>query len=274
MSFLLNPYIFAVATPSYDADVQAWSDACSGTKPSASLMSNLSTFVTSLKSNSIWTKLDRIWLYASETEEQALKCIRTRTNSTKIGSPSFTISVGYGGFTTSGVVALDPSYNPTTTATAYTQNSASLGIYSRDNNTSAGTFLGNIGHRDSGTSGGMRANLNPRTSTNNIRMNANNQGLIAVSNSNSIGLFTVSRTASNDLRAFSGGSQVGATSTQASVALYNAPIYVGGIYATDSGGALGGGRELSFAFIGGGLSTTEVSNLSSAFYTLRGAIGF
>jgi hypothetical protein len=265
--FLLNPYIYGIGvapspppTPTYDATVQAWADSMSAT-PSTTLLNALSTFVTDLKSDGIWTKFDRFYMHAAGDKQQATRDIVALADAEIIGSPTFSTTVGITTVPDSDYLAT--TYNPTTTATAYTRNSACIGLYI-NGSPAVGSIAG------AGDIGQSQAFINIRKSAGgpSFRINdttASNNTTPTVANS----LVVVSRPASNIKNFFNGGSFV-YSATTASAALQNSVFQIGAAGANTNTQP----RTISLSFWGSSLTPAQVSTLNTRVGTLKTAIGF
>jgi hypothetical protein len=51
--------------------------------------------IVGLKADGVWTKLDRLWLFAAENQGSALVDLKARTTATAVASPTFTADRGY-----------------------------------------------------------------------------------------------------------------------------------------------------------------------------------
>ncbi len=117
-----------------DAEAQAYFNALS-TPLSGNRQDTIDQFVKRLK-DSLSTALlsdyfDRIWILANETEESALQSLVnvSADDAVNVSGTAFAVDRGYTG---DGVADyIDTKFNTFTDATVYTQNSASLGFYSR-----------------------------------------------------------------------------------------------------------------------------------------------
>src|SRR5262245_26962066 len=67
-----------------------------------------------LKSGSVWSNLDRLWLFAAENSQSALRDIKSFSAATANGSPTFTTDRGYTGTNASSTVYINSNFNPST----------------------------------------------------------------------------------------------------------------------------------------------------------------
>ena len=109
--------------------------ACSG-----SVLTALNTLVAALKTDGIWTKLDALYIMATNGDSD-FACYNvkdpTSFNLTKVNSPTFT---SLEGFTGNGSTSyLDTNYTPSTDGVNFLQNNASLFFYNRVGRTGGGS---------------------------------------------------------------------------------------------------------------------------------------
>jgi len=119
-------------TEEYQAVLDAWT-----IKPDASVKNAQNTMVKTLVDNGIWSKLDLLYIYAGHTNdngESLINWINPATfQATLYNSPAF---VSLEGFTGNGTSAkIGHNWIPNTDGVNYQQDSASLFVYSRTNNT-------------------------------------------------------------------------------------------------------------------------------------------
>lgn len=112
-----------------DSDATAWKAAvvAAGGTVSDTQLGYVSTLITSLKAGSVWTPLDRLWLFASANAFQALIDIKALAAATLVNGPLFTANTGY---LCNGSAYIDLAYNPST-GVHFAQNSAHYAFYSR-----------------------------------------------------------------------------------------------------------------------------------------------
>lgn len=135
----INKGFNIISGVSYDESTQALLDQASTdgyTPASGTSLTALDTFISTLKSEGIWTLLDCLWLPATNGDSD-FACYNlkdpTQFNLTKVNSPTFT---SLEGFTGDGVSAyLDTNFTPSTDSISASQNSQSFGIYTRSQST-------------------------------------------------------------------------------------------------------------------------------------------
>ena len=143
-----------------DSATQSWLNAVNtnGGPVSINQRGYVDTLIKGLKADGIWTKLDRLWLFASENQAQALTDIVADALATAVNSPTFTADQGFTGNNSNAYInsGFDPS-----AGVNYQQNSACLFAW---NNTlgSSKNLLGNTGgpyrHYINPGSGGVEIN--------------------------------------------------------------------------------------------------------------------
>lgn len=98
----------------------------------------VNTFITCLKTASLWTTLDRYWLLAGENAGSAQVDMVNLQSLTVVNAPTFTANQGYTGASTK---YLDSNYNPNG-STNYTQNSATAGVFINTSSAASGYAFG------------------------------------------------------------------------------------------------------------------------------------
>ena len=253
-----TPLIYTTGTTffNYDEHVNNWASSMSAA-PSSYFVQNLSTMVRKLKTSGVWNKLDRLYMFATENQQHALRCIKTGMPLTKVGTPTWTQNTGYSGFTAANY--LNTNYSAGTSSTALTQNQASVGVYVLNSiNVAAQTDIGAI----SGSSG-IEFNSKTNAANQNVRINAAATGVFTV-NATSIGFNSASRTESAKTNGYKYGGLLTGTLTNASVPLLTRwPLYIG---CRNNNGTpdQASTKQIAMAFIGGGLTTLEMDQFAQA----------
>ncbi len=210
---------------SYDPSAQAWFNAvvAAGGTVSDTQKGFVNTLITSLKTHSLWTIQDRIWLHASENAQQATIDIVNLGVATLVNAPTFTASQGYAGNGTSSY--LDSSYSPTVNGVNFTRNDASVSSYCRTSRTS-GAGGSNIGLHDAASSGNMTALFTYSTGVVNYDV-SNAQFSAQVANANAQGMYTAVRTGASAQAVYkSSNSTALGTNTTSSIALANLNFFI------------------------------------------------
>jgi hypothetical protein len=118
---------FLPSGSAFDAATIAWVNAVIANGGSVSngrkiLVDNL---IVGLKADGLFTKLDRLWLFAAENQPSALTDIIADQLATAVNSPTFTTDRGYTGQDQNVPTQyIDTNYNPSTNGVQYTQNAA------------------------------------------------------------------------------------------------------------------------------------------------------
>lgn len=249
IGFGISP-LFRRSRAGYDADAITYFNTVT-TPFSAARKAIINTLVTTLKADGNWTKLDRLWLLATEAQDQALISLvnPASTAMTLVNAPSF---VADQGFTGDGATSyINTQYNPSSDGSQFTLNNCSFGIYARSN---AGIY--NMFHGcDNGTDHVLLAEKN---ASGNIRFALNNVTFhdTAVT---SLGFYVANRTASNATAGLRNSSTI-VSDTDVAVAVPNLKAY---ILCRNSSGTPSSfsGEQYSIFYFGSG------SINQSAFYT-------
>lgn len=185
-----------------DPDAQAYFNSVS-TPLSANRKLLINTLVTTLKNDGNWNKLDRLFIFANEAQDQGLVSLvnPTSTAATAVNSPTFTADQGFTGNGTTSYVNLN--YNPAINNIVLSQNSASIGLYSRTNSAIAAYDIGN-----STSSSSRFFSIASRWSDGNNYSGAFQNTETTTALANSTGLFAQIRTASNAVSTSRNGVQI------------------------------------------------------------------
>jgi hypothetical protein len=247
----------------YDADAITLFGAMTSA-PDATRMGLISDVIAGLKTAAIWTALDEFWVFAAHSEQASWLGWKRLSDCTPVNSPTVTTDRGFQA-DSAGSRYAKTGLN-LSTLTNYTQDSATMGVYSR---TDLNVTTIDMGARVSSSSqqgvlitrlsGQMEARLNLNTSS------------AASTNADSLGLHSASRTASNSVSLYKSGSLLVAR-TPASAAPPNLECYIG---ASNTGGSAANisNREYAFACLGGALDATQHAALYSALQTYLTALG-
>lgn len=249
---ILNSVIGMMGS-NYDADAALYFAQLT-VQPSTDFKSAVNTLVLQLKSDGNFTKLDRLWIHAVEIQQHARVSI-VNPSSTQISegnSPTWTANQGYTG---DGLTMhLKSNYVPSVDTVNYVLNSGSIGFYSRTNAQLTAVDMGGNGPTNA-------SYVITKFSDGNCYVKLNNTQITftSVANSDSRGLFSSVRTASNALLIYRNGSVI-KTDTTASSSLPTKEIYMLGNN-NDGTFQLPSTRQNAFSYIGSGSIT------QSTFYT-------
>lgn len=245
---------------SFDAATTAWVAAVvsAGGTVSDARKVLVDDLIAGLKTDSIWTKLDRLWLFAAENAASALTDLVVPASATAVNTPTFTTDRGYAGDGATSYINL--AFNPNTGSPNFTQNSADIIVWS---NTAGAVSFDLIG-----TSADGSGSIYPRYADNHRYYNVcGAQQQSPGTNSDGSGLLVATRTGANASALYRNGSSE-YTGVEASASLVNA------INWRACGGTLGSSTgQCSAAGLGGGLSATDQSNLYSRIRTYMTAVG-
>lgn len=247
-----------------DTDARVYIDAMTP-RPTSARMGHISTFVSALKSGSIWTKLDALYLLAAHDAQAAglnVKAPGTYTL-TAVSSPVFTVDRGYKG-TGSGASAggyLDAGFNPATAGGHFALNDASLWVWVETAaTTSASLTMAEIGN----TSG--RIFTQSATALSGHARSNNAVDTVAAWGADT-GLYGWSRSASGTYDRYLNDTAIGAAAV-ASVAILSTPIYI----LRSSAGTHSDARAAAAAW-GAALNSTEEDAFEAALRAYLVAVG-
>lgn len=243
---------------SYDADAAAWFAAMSS-PPDDTRKALYNTFVVDLKSAGVWELTDIVYLLAAHDAQAARlngKAPSTFTASA-VNSPTFTTDRGYQGDGSTSY--LTTGFTANQAGSLYSaQNSAALAAYSNASGNSERAIIGDF------TTGAelIFAEYAGKTLA---RIHAA-AGADGASTSGFNGFYAASRLSSSVVDAYKDAAT--GTNAVSSTAPTSTTIYI-----CAGGGTYYNGR-VPFAWIGGGLTSTQVGNLrtiTTAFLTAIGA---
>jgi hypothetical protein len=215
--------------------------------------------IDSLVAAGIWAKLDALYVFAADSEANALVNLRQGAfAATKGGTPTFTVDRGFTGGTND---YLDTNFNPTTAVGAqFTRDSACLFAWSRT--------AGQVGAPIIGMAASSNNYIYPRF-TDNVSYNRTNRGTSSstYASTDGAGLRSSNRSASNATQCYHQGAQVD-TDTDASTALVNNNFVI--LQANGSAWYTG---ECAAAGFGASLDATEQDALYDILQTYMTAVG-
>jgi hypothetical protein len=229
------------------------------TKPSAAIAGYQNTMVQALVDAGVWVKLDIFYVFAQtvNSDSEALKnWINPGTNdAAAVSGPAF---VALEGFTSDGAADyINTNFNPNTEGVQYTQNSASFGIYIR-NNVQETKF-------DCGINDGVGfSQIATRNGSDAAQFRINNVGdgtPPAVTDSR--GMWIASRTASNARVLYRNASSI-LSDSEVSTAIPSLDVYVLALNLSGSPNFYTV-RQASMFFMGSGLDQSDVTALTNAF---------
>lgn len=227
----------------------------------------INTFVTSLKTNNIWTKFKAIYPFVggtSETHKYNLKDPRDANNAFRI--------TFYGGWTHSSTGALPNGFNTyadtyLVPSTDLPLNSTHFSYYSRTN---ASTQSAELGMQNS--FGRIITNISWSNGISYTDQYNSSSNRISQSQANSLGLYSSNRVNTNTLKYFKNGVQMSTTNTNTASpnsSNLNISIFIGNFNNFGSPGNDYSTKQVSFFAMGEGLTDSEISNLYTSVQALQ-----
>jgi hypothetical protein len=260
MSFIINPYVYAVAGCT-DADANAFLTATGITNPTIS--SAICTLVTSMKANGTWAKCLAIYPFVGGTATTHMYNLKNPANTNAAFRLSFIggITHSLNGITGNAVNGYCNTFIPNT---AVGINSNHIATYSRSSFNENSVDIGTYGQNPPDTWG-----IHHSARGFGIGMFFRNQnGTFAnAANADGRGLYISTRTASNFAAMYKNGTQTCSLAVSP-VAMQNENFQILAI-----NNAFHSSRNLAFASIGDGLTNTDASNLYSTIQTFQTTLG-
>lgn len=240
----------AIIPGSADPATTAWVGAVvtAGGTVSGGRQTTVNALIAGLKSDGIWAKLDRLWIFAAENTQSALIDLVSLSTAAPSSGPTFTVDRGY---TCNSVSLLATGYIPSTNGVQFTLNAAHLSLWSLTSGQS----------NQPATSSGS-THIYPRYIDDNayVRVNANAGGLGA--NADGSGFFVGVRTAASGA-----GAVLGYRNGSAIVNTNDSAV------ALDTGQYLVFDRQIAATSVGGLLNSTDQSNFYTRLRTYMTAVG-
>lgn len=225
----------------------------------------VNTFIVCLKTNSLFTTLDRYWLFAGENTQSALTDMVNLVSATNSGA-TFTANQGYAGDGSSTFV--NTNYNPSTNGVNYTQNSAVFGGQDQTNRTTGGNLV------VFGAANGafnIVSDLVPFSGSSNTSAFTNSAGADSIAATTARGSFIASRTGASAGEIYLNGSGITPIASTSS-GLPPTAFFVGGV---SQGGSLAGAStdQISSFFIASGWNATQAANFETCQNAMMTSIG-
>jgi hypothetical protein len=255
------------ASGGLDPATTAWVAAVvsAGGTVSGGQQTNVNSLIVSLKGHGLWSNGDRLWLYASESAVQAKIDLINLASHAVSGTPPFAASQGYTG---NGTDFINTNFVPPTNGVNYTQNSASAGVYIRNNRTVSGATCA------LGTQNINQTTIQPNAfgGLNAGAINDGNGAGFGTATGTSQGFYVVTRTAVNaramyNKGALLGGDTTGSQTVAAFPAIYALALNNNGTTVQQSS------DQIAVVWLGGSLSATDNTNLSSDINTYMTSLG-
>ena len=253
----------AVST-GYGTEYQAIYDAYT-TKPSDATAAIWNTCVETWVANGEWATKDVIWVYAAHTNGAGESLINWKNpgtyDATAFNAPAHVANQGFTGAATKHI---DCNWNPSTNGVNYLQNSASMGLYCRTNVQEAGRDMGVFDFTHN-------SQLITRFSDDKSYIWFNNNSALSVTNTDSRGMYIVSRLDATDQDLYRNKIKI-IDGSAASTGVPNRKLYV---LAQNNNGVIQNPttRQISMAFAGAGMTQTQVNNFTDPFEVAMDALG-
>jgi hypothetical protein len=237
-----------------------------------------STLIDGLVADGLWSLLDVLYMFATQDSVTALLNLKSGSHSASlVNAPSFAFDQGFTGGVTP--VTFDQNYLrsnfiPSSDGVAYTQDSASFGLYLRNTTSTSGGGANSIIGSFKSTGFGDDQSVyyfDLGGSTGLVRINSNNG--IDVPFVNEQGFFALTRTSGTASAAYKNGSSI-ATGSATSTGVTNAEIFILNLNGGSGSSAVSSlGNQCAAAFLGGGLNSAQAANLSSRVNTYMTSVG-
>jgi hypothetical protein len=259
----------AAATGCTDTNVVAWEAAVvtAGGTVSTAQDTRVCTLVGSLKTHSLFSIQDRIFLHASENSQQATIDIVNLGVATPHGTITFAANQGYTGDGSTGF--LDSGY---TSGTNFLQNSASISTYVLTNRTVGGGI--EIGRYDPANTGNSSL-IQPLNTASQVSYDINDPPFSQQpTNANALGFWTASRTGASALALYKNSSSTAfASATASSITLpvgFN--FFIGALNNNGTAGVLSS-DQIAISTIGGGMTNTQAAQLQTDLNAYMTSLG-
>jgi len=254
---------FGPGVPPVDPDAQAFITAAAITNPTQQAAIN--TLVVDLKGYNIWSKMKAIYPMVggtSSTHKFNLKDPRDLDAAFRL--------VFNGGWTHSANGALPNGTNAyadtkLTPSVTLATNSIHFSKYNRTNDL--------VGNKIDGVYDGIGPFYLQQNYSAGNSILGNITSLVSYTQTDTRGLFTATRTATNVSKVFKNSTQQGSTNTATITAIPSSPIYIGGRNANNTGQDFYNTYQCAFASIGDGLTDTEVANFYTAVQAFQTTLG-
>lgn len=119
---MIIPAKFHPEAQGYLAETLAWVAAVGSSNVTTIRKTLVNNLISGLKGDAVWTKLDRLWVFAAENAASAVVDLVGHYSATVVGSPTFTTDRSYSGFSNANY--LNTKYSPSTSSVALTSTSS------------------------------------------------------------------------------------------------------------------------------------------------------
>ncbi len=268
MSFLGGGGVIRrIIDPTLDLATIAWRNAVianGGTVSDARLVI-VNTLIVGLRTDNLFTKMDRLWLFAGENQPSALTDIIATDLASAVSSPTFTIDRGFAGNGTTSYI--DTTFNAFAQGITYTQTAAHYSLW--DNTNRAANFNVEMGAKDAGW--GADASIYYAAFGYGVfRLNANS--FPTATNTSSNGHFIVSRDTDTTFQVYQNSNSIGSATGTDNNPASNFTVFVGG---RNDNGVFSAGTtdQFSMCSFGGTLSANDSLNFYNRMRTYMTAVG-
>ncbi len=229
--------------------------------PTTSRKKALDTLILGLKTQDMWDKFDLLYLLAGH-DQQATRInivYPGRFDLTTSGTLTFTQDRGWTG--DGSASRLQTGFTPSTNAVKFTQNNASMGVWSLTSGQGAAA--------DMGVGSTVNVFLRCRNASDQAVANINDTSNLTVSNTDGSGLFIAQRRASNDRRIFRNSVDLTGANAIASTGLSSAALWFCG-----ANSASFSARRQILGWVGSSFSGKEAAlgALFTTYFTTLGTI--
>lgn len=254
-----------VESETYDSDASRYFDAMT-TELNDSTKENINDFVVMLKDSlsidSLAEVFDVMYVFANETQEAALKNVVGRNyDATAVASPTFTVGEGIAGNGSTSYV--NTNFNPSSNGYRYSVNSASFGIYSRTDVNGA--------YIDIGINASSDMAIYSRALSNVAYVRVNSGAWPSTASLDSRGMFIANKTFTTEQDLYRNSSLL-IDDTQTNTGLPDDEVFICAWNSGDSPNTPSI-RQYSFTFIGKGLTTTQIRQITNCFESYMDHIG-
>lgn len=257
MPFVIRPRVYSNAAHSYLSSVQF--DGGFVTDARKVIVDDL---IVHLGTVGLWEKIDRLWIFASENSQSALRDIVSASAAAVVSAPTFTADRGYTGNGTTSYV--NSQYTPSTNGVKYTQDSAHICAWSLTAGAGGSNSNRAIGNIVGGTN---RSVLIPRNASDQVQILMNGITSDVAVNTSTDGFFIVNRSASGATQVYRNGSSI-LSGTSTSTGLPTQAITADQDAATNLGTL-----QIAALGAGGSLSATDAVNYYDAMQPFLRAVG-
>jgi len=180
------------------------------TLPDEALQVKQNTLVVSLKSAGIWSKLDVLWVYATNNSNMGTLNFKNPSahQASLVNSPLFTANQGFKGNASTSY--LNTNFNPATSGVQYTLNNASRFIYLKT------AFVTPVMYILDNVLGVSQNSLQNRNS-NDQKINQGSSVISSNADLSGAGLKVINRASSTNVELFNGSTQISRTATSTSI---------------------------------------------------------